>query len=152
MYNLKIYLTAIISIWILSLDLEVGVWDELSLNSVLCDIKKTDATTWGAVSEACKCDDALDEFLDLMLGHVFTEVSIDVTPHESTTRAAECPVALFEVAWRVDLVDLISLIRIPSTADHTCRQTVLVWVNDLTHHVGSWLNWREVTQLITIQS
>ena len=53
-----------------------------------------------------------------MASHVLLEVGIDITPDEGTTGATECPVPRFDVPGRIDLVDLISLVGVPSAADH----------------------------------
>ena len=53
-----------------------------------------------------------------MASHVLLEVGIDITPDEGATGATECPVPRFDVPRRVDLVDLIALVGVPSAADH----------------------------------
>ena len=71
-----------------------------------------------------------------MASHVLLEVGIDIPPDEGATGATECPVPRFDVPRRVDLVDLIALVGVPSAADHSSREAILVGVDDFTHHCG----------------
>jgi len=80
-----------------SFNLEIIIWDILTLDTFLCDINKADDTTRRRVAEASKSDAALHKLLSLESRHILTVVSIDVAPDEGTTRATESPVAILEV-------------------------------------------------------
>lgn len=131
-----------------SLDFELRVLDVLSFYSVLSDIKKSDATARWRISVASKSDAALNEFLAFSSGHVLTIVGVDVTPDEGTSWTREGPVTCLKVTWRVNLVNLIALVRIPTTANHGSRKWIFVWVDNFSHDLSSWLNGREVVQLV----
>ena len=134
-------------ICVISLDLEFIIGNVVTYDTVLCNVNQTDNSTWWCVSETCKCNTALHELFSLVSAHVFAIVCINVTPHEGSARAAEGPVALLKVTWRVYLVDLVTFVWVPSTADHGCRQRVLVRVNDFSHHSSSGLYRWQTTEL-----
>jgi hypothetical protein len=130
-----------------SFNLEVVIGNILTLNLVLGDIYQTDDTTWGSITETSKSDAALYELLSLKASHIFFVVGINITPDEGSTRATQGPVSLFKVARRVNLVNLVALVGVPSTADHGSREGVLIGIDDLPHHGSSWLNRGKITQL-----
>lgn len=54
----------------MSLDQELIIWDEFSLNLVLVDVKESHAATGTSISVACKRNAALKELFDLCQGHI----------------------------------------------------------------------------------
>lgn len=130
-----------------SFNLEFIVGDILTLNTFLGDVDEADDTTGWCVTEASESDAALHKLLRLVSRHILTVVGVDIAPDEGTARATEGPVAILEVTWGINLVDLVAFVGVPAGTDHGCREGILIGINDLAHHSGSWLYRGESTEL-----
>jgi hypothetical protein len=82
-----------------------------------------------------------------VFGHVLTVVGINIAPDKGATWSTKCPVAILKVTRRVDLIDLVAFIGVPSGTDHSCRKWVLICVDNFTHHSCCGFDGRQTTQL-----
>ena len=137
-------LSALFSI---SLDLKIIIRYIFAFDAILGNVYQSDHTSRRGVAEASESNWAFNEFFALMTSHILSEVGVNIPPDKCATWATQSPVASLKVSWRIDLVNLVALVRIPSAANHGCGEGVLVWVDDLSHHSGSRFYRRKSTEL-----
>lgn len=134
----------------MSLDLEIGVGNELALYSVFLKTDHSYNASWTSITIASKRYCWSHKLFCFLESHVRAIICVKITPNKSWAWTWQCPITLFPKSSLIYWVNLIAFIGIPPWANHTRRKWTCIVINDLSHNLSCRFHWRKSIQFLCL--